>query len=70
MGRGHVPFAQIVAALRAIGYDGYLMIEGFGYSDVEKNAPGTLWASTDVSPEALAEESFRYLSSILEPTAN
>lgn len=65
LGRGHVPFSEIVSALKAIGYDGYLMIEGFGYDPKEKNAPGALWASTDVSPEALASESHRYLSKLL-----
>jgi hypothetical protein len=42
------------------------MIEGFGYSPDEKNAPGNLWGSTQVSPEALAEGSARYLASILD----
>ena len=65
LGRGHVPFAELVNALRAIGYDGYLMIEGFGYSAKEKNAPGRLWASTDVSPEALARESAEYLNNVM-----
>lgn len=65
LGRGHVPFAEIVFALQKIGYEGYLMIEGFGYSSSEKNAPGWLWAETTVSPEDLASESLRYLNGIL-----
>lgn len=65
LGRGHVPFPEIVSVLKAIGYDGYLMIEGFGYDPEETNAPGSLWASTDVSPETFASESYRYLSKLL-----
>jgi D-psicose/D-tagatose/L-ribulose 3-epimerase len=64
LGRGHIPFSEIVSALQAINYRGYLMIEGFGYSAKEKNAPGRLWASTDVSPEALATESAQHLRSV------
>ena len=65
LGRGHVPFAEIISALKAVGYDGYLMIEGFGYDPKETNAPGSLWASPDVSPEALVSESYSYLSQVL-----
>lgn len=65
LGRGHVPFAEIIKALKEVGYDGYLMIEGFGYDPKETNAPGSLWASPDVSPEGLALESYRYLSRVL-----
>jgi D-psicose/D-tagatose/L-ribulose 3-epimerase len=70
LGRGHVPFTEILSALKAIGYDGYLMIEGFGFSEKEKNAPGTLWAGMDVSPEALAEGGMRFLSGILANDSN
>lgn len=65
LGCGHVPFAEIIAALRAINYEGYLMIEGFGYDPKERNAPGYLWASAEVAPQMLAEESYRYLSRLL-----
>jgi len=42
LGRGHVPFAEILSALREIEYEGYLMIEGFGYDPTEKISPGRL----------------------------
>ncbi|HTD55450.1 MAG TPA: sugar phosphate isomerase/epimerase family protein, partial [Silvibacterium sp.] len=35
LGCGHVPFPEIVAVLAKAGYEGYLMIEGFGYSSKE-----------------------------------
>ena len=65
LGKGHVDFPGIVAALTKIGYDGYLMIEGFGYSPQEINAPGTLWADTSVSPEEIASTGARFLKEVL-----
>jgi D-psicose/D-tagatose/L-ribulose 3-epimerase len=65
LGRGHVPFAEIVLALRQVGYSGYLMIEGFGHDPREKSSPGYLWANADVTPELLASEGMRYLSDVL-----
>jgi len=63
LGRGHIPFPAIISALKEIDYGGYIMIEGFGYDPNETNAPGSLWAYQDVSPEALLTESVAYLTS-------
>lgn len=65
LGRGHVPFKDIVAALRDLDYQGYLMIEGFGYSADERIGPGYLWADLNISPSELASESYRYLNAIV-----
>lgn len=65
LGRGHIPFRQIIATLRDLNYQGYLMIEGFGYSPDEQKGPGYLWADPNVSPEHLAAESYRYLKTLL-----
>lgn len=65
LGSGHVPFKEILSALQETGYDGYLMIEGFGYSKREKNSPGKLWADKKVSPEDLALCGFHYLAELL-----
>jgi D-psicose/D-tagatose/L-ribulose 3-epimerase len=70
LGKGHVDFPGIVAALKKIGYNGYLMIEGFGYSPQETNAPGALWADTSVSPEEIASTGARFLNQVLnEPVS-
>jgi D-psicose/D-tagatose/L-ribulose 3-epimerase len=66
LGRGHVPFGEILSALREINYEGYLMIEGFGYDPTEKNSPGKLWACEEVSPESLASSGAEYLMQLLE----
>jgi D-psicose/D-tagatose/L-ribulose 3-epimerase len=65
VGRGHVPFREIVATLRELKYEGYLMIEGFGYLAEERKSPGYLWAYPEVPPQELASESYRYLKALL-----
>jgi D-psicose/D-tagatose/L-ribulose 3-epimerase len=64
LGFGHIPFGEIIQTLRQIGYDGYLIIEGFGHNPREKNSPGYLWANVDVTPERLALEGMKYLSGV------
>jgi len=66
LGSGHVPFKEIVSILKEMGYTGYLMIEGFGYSPKEKNSPGRLWAYQDVTPEDLALNGASYLTRLLK----
>jgi D-psicose/D-tagatose/L-ribulose 3-epimerase len=61
LGSGHVDFPEIIATLRRTGYNGYLMIEGFGYSPDETVGPGYLLATVDVSPEDIAFKGARYL---------
>jgi len=65
LGQGHVDFPGIVEALRAIGYQGYLMIEGFGFLSEVKDGPGTLWAERNVSPMDIASQGAAYLRSLL-----
>jgi len=65
VGRGHIPFHQIISVLSDMNYGGYLMIEGFGFSADQIDAPGWLWAAADISPELLVEESVGYLHTLL-----
>jgi D-psicose/D-tagatose/L-ribulose 3-epimerase len=64
LGSGHVKFPAIVSALREIQYQGYFILEGFGYSPNEKDAPGALLADLTVSPEDLAFEGLAYLRTL------
>lgn len=66
LGQGHVDFSTIVAALKSIGYNGFLMIEGFGYAPGDESAPGFLWADVNVSPEDLARKGVEYLSPLMK----
>lgn len=65
LGSGHVDFPGIIAALKEIGYDGYLIIEGFGYLPQATDAPGRLLADVNVSPEQIAFGGADYLRSLL-----
>lgn len=65
LGSGHVDFPKIVEALKKTGYDGYLMIEGFGYSEAEKNSFGALWGDVNVTPEHIAFQGSAYLHGLL-----
>jgi D-psicose/D-tagatose/L-ribulose 3-epimerase len=65
LGSGHVNFPAIIMALHGVEYDGYLMIEGFGYSPDEPNAPGSLWGDPRVSPEDIAFAGAAYLTNLL-----
>jgi D-psicose/D-tagatose/L-ribulose 3-epimerase len=65
LGSGHVDFPAIVTALHQINYDGYLMIEGFGYSPNEPNSLGALWGELTVSPEDIAFQGANYLRKLL-----
>jgi D-psicose/D-tagatose/L-ribulose 3-epimerase len=65
LGSGHVDFPGLVSALHQISYDGYLMIEGFGYSSEEPDSLGALWGDTKVSPEDIAFSGADYLRNLL-----
>jgi len=65
LGSGHIPFGEIVSTLKEMGYSGYLMIEGFGYSAKEKDSPGRLWARKEVSPAELATNGVKFLNQLL-----
>lgn len=66
VGTGHVDFPEIVESLRAIEYDGYLMIEGFGWSKDETNTLGALYGDPEVSPEVIAFQGAKYLRGLLQ----
>jgi len=66
LGCGHIPFRKIISTLKEMGYNGYLMIEGFGYSPKEKDSPGKLWARKEVSPVDLAANGVQYLKQLLK----
>lgn len=65
LGSGHVDFPGIVKALKENGYDGYLMIEGFGYAKDEAHSLGALWGDVNVSPEMIAFEGAAYLRGLI-----
>ena len=65
LGRGHIDFRAILSALHSVSYDRTLMIEGFGFTDVDRTAPGFLWADPSTGPETLARQSLAYLQDLV-----
>lgn len=66
LGHGHVDFPAVVTALKSIGYNGFVMIESFGYAPGDESAPGFLWADVNVSPENLARKGVEYLRTLMK----
>jgi D-psicose/D-tagatose/L-ribulose 3-epimerase len=55
-GRGHCPIRETIAALREIGYDGWLTIEAFGRGVPELAAATRVWRDFFPDPEQVYTE--------------
>jgi D-psicose/D-tagatose/L-ribulose 3-epimerase len=64
-GSGHIDFAEMMRALRAIAYDGYVVIEGLGYIPPEKNSPDFMWRRPEETPEAIVFEGAAFLKTLI-----
>jgi D-psicose/D-tagatose/L-ribulose 3-epimerase len=60
-GSGHVPWAEVFAALKQMDYRGWVVIESFGARIPEIAAAACIWRDLAESPEALAQEGLRFL---------
>lgn len=66
LGSGHVDFRSILRILEFENYSGYVVVEGFGFPQNGRLAPGTLWGDPETSPEVLARESYSYIRDLLK----
>ena len=57
-GRGHAKIAETIAALKALGYDGWLTIEAFGRGVPELAAATRVWRDFFANPEEVYTEGF------------
>lgn len=60
-GEGHVPFPETFAALRAVGYDGWLTVEAFGRALPEVAAATSIWRDMLDSEESLARRTAAFI---------
>ncbi len=60
-GSGHVEWPAVFAALREIGYDGWLTIESFGFALGEISAAASIWRDLARTPEEIAFEGVKFL---------
>ncbi len=62
-GSGHIPWRAVSQALRAVAYDGWIVIESFGSNIPEIAAAACIWRDLADKPEAIAEEGLAFLKS-------
>ncbi len=60
-GTGHVEWRSVMAALRELGYDGWLTIESFGFTLGPLSAAAAIWRDLARTPESIAFEGVRFL---------
>ncbi len=60
-GRGHVPWAETLGAIKASGYDGWLTIEAFGRALPDLAAATRVWRDFAEAPEAYYREGYRMI---------
>jgi D-psicose/D-tagatose/L-ribulose 3-epimerase len=60
-GSGHVAWQECFAALAALGYNGWLTIESFGFALGEISAAAAIWRDLAPTPEAIAFDGLRFL---------
>jgi D-psicose/D-tagatose/L-ribulose 3-epimerase len=60
-GRGHAKIRETIAALKGVGYDGWLTIEAFGSALPELAAATRVWRDFFASPVEVYTEGYRYI---------
>lgn len=63
-GSGHVEWSEVFAALRQIGYQGWVVIESFGAHIPEIAAAACIWRDLAPSADELAGQGVRFLRSL------
>jgi D-psicose/D-tagatose/L-ribulose 3-epimerase len=60
-GTGHVDWPALFGSLRRVRYNGWVVIESFGFAIPEIAAAACIWRDIAPSPEAIASEGIRFL---------
>jgi D-psicose/D-tagatose/L-ribulose 3-epimerase len=63
-GTGHVPWPEVFAALRDIGYDGWVNIESFSATIADLSAATCIWRDLAPTPESIAFEGVGFLKGL------
>jgi D-psicose/D-tagatose/L-ribulose 3-epimerase len=64
-GSGHVPWADVAAALRDIGYDGPVVIESFTSKVKSIARAAAIWRSFAATQDDLARDGLAFLKELL-----
>ena len=60
-GKGHAKIRETIAALKGVGYDGWLTIEAFGKALPELAAATRVWRDFFANPEEVYSDGFDYI---------
>jgi D-psicose/D-tagatose/L-ribulose 3-epimerase len=60
-GTGHVNWPEFFASVKSLGYDGWMVIESFGFSLGTLSAAASIWRDIEQDPESIAFEGVKYL---------
>jgi D-psicose/D-tagatose/L-ribulose 3-epimerase len=60
-GSGHVEWPAVFQALRDIRYDGYLIIESFGFNIGDISAAAAIWRDIEKTPDSIAFDGIQFL---------
>jgi D-psicose/D-tagatose/L-ribulose 3-epimerase len=60
-GSGHIVWPDVFASLRKIRYDGWLTIEGFGFSLGALSAAASIWRDLAQTPDSIAFDGVQFL---------
>jgi D-psicose/D-tagatose/L-ribulose 3-epimerase len=60
-GTGHVEWKSVFQALHDLKYDGWLIIESFGFALGELSAAASIWRDIAPTPESIAYEGVKFL---------
>jgi D-psicose/D-tagatose/L-ribulose 3-epimerase len=63
-GTGHVPWTEVFAVLRDIGYDGWVNIESFSFAIGDLSAATSIWRNLAPTPEAIAFEGIKFVKGL------
>jgi D-psicose/D-tagatose/L-ribulose 3-epimerase len=63
-GTGHVEWPELFGALRKTDYNGWLVIESFGFAIPEIATAACIWRDLASSPEAIAWDGLKFLRSM------
>jgi D-psicose/D-tagatose/L-ribulose 3-epimerase len=69
-GSGNVPWDDVADALKAIGYDGPVVIESFTSKVKTIARAAAIWRQFEPSQDALAQDGVRFLRALLQPEAD
>ena len=68
-GSGHVDWPSVFQAIHDLKYDGWLMIESFGFALGDLSSAAAIWRDIEKTPESIAWEGITFLRKGVQRTS-